>query len=383
MNSRNATSPIITLTLVALVVLLIAMLALEKTRTFSGTGGFRQQAGDGEIFQWRLVTSWPKNLPGLGTGPENFAKLVEEMSDGRLRVQVFGAGELVPALGVFDAVSGGAAEMGHSGSYYYKGKISAAPFFTAVPFGMNTQEMNAWIHYGGGLELWRELYRPFNIIPFPGGNTGVQMAGWFNRELNQAEDLRGIKMRIPGIAGEVFQLAGGVAVNIPGGELYTAMQTGVIDAVEWVGPYNDRAFGLHQVGRYYYYPGWHEITAMLEFQINLDAWNRLPPDLQAIVAAATRVINQDMMDEYTAQNARALATMRENGLDIRPLPDEVLAALNQAAVRYYQEESARSPTFARVYRHYVDFMQMVREWHDISEYPIYQWRENSAAQNLR
>lgn len=382
-NSIKGASPLVTLVLVAMVVALVTMLALEKARIFQGGSSLRQHTDGSETFQWRMVTSWPKNFPGIGMGPENFARLVERMSDGRLKIQVFGAGELVPALGVFDAVSSGAAEAGHTGAYYYKGKISAAPFFTTVPFGMNAQEANAWIHYGGGLELWRELYRPFNIIPFAGGNTGVQMAGWFNRELNQASDLRGVKMRIPGIAGEVFQLTGGTAVNIPGGELYTSMQTSVIDAVEWIGPYNDRSFGLQEVGRYYYYPGWHEVGAMLEFQINLGAWDRLPPDLQAIVEGAARAINQDMLDEYTAQNARMLAQLREDGVDIRPLPDDVLAALNRAAVQYYREESERSPTFARVYQSYLEFMDMVREWHEISEYATYQWRENSASERLR
>ncbi|HAU01734.1 MAG TPA: ABC transporter substrate-binding protein, partial [Porticoccaceae bacterium] len=236
-----------------------------------------------QSFQWKLVTTWPKNFPGLGTAPENFAKNVERMSNGRLKIKVFGAGQLVPAFEVFDAVSQGTAQIGHGASYYWKGKVPASVFYTAVPFGLNAQEMNAWLQYGGGLELWRELYAPFNLIPFAGGNTGVQMAGWFNREINSIADLKGLKMRIPGLGGEVFTRAGGTSINLPGGELYTSMQTGVIDATEWVGPYNDLAFGFHQVAKYYYYPGWQEPGPTLELIINKAAYESLPADLQAIV----------------------------------------------------------------------------------------------------
>ena len=235
-----------------------------------------------ETFKWKLVTSWPKNYPGLGSAPENFAKMVETMSNGRLQIKVFGAGQLVPALEVFDAVSQGTAEMGHGAAYYWTGKAKATAFFTSIPYGLNAQEMNGWLHYGGGLELWRELYEPFNLVPYAGGSTGVQMAGWFNREINSMEDIKGIKMRIPGLGGDVITRAGGVSVTLPGGELYTAMQTGVIDATEWVGPYNDLAFGFHQVAKYYYYPGWHEPGPILEFIVNKQALESLPEDLRAI-----------------------------------------------------------------------------------------------------
>ena len=182
-----------------------------------------------ESFKWRMVTTWPKNYPGVGLGAENLAKLVDEMSDGRLQIKVYGNGELVPALEVFDTVSRGSVEMGHGAAYYWIGKVPAAQFFTAIPFGLNAQEMNAWLHYGGGQELWEELYEPFNLIPIAGGNTGVQMAGWFNKEINSLEDLKGIRMRIPGLAGKVFTRAGGEAVLMPGSEIFTNLQTGVID----------------------------------------------------------------------------------------------------------------------------------------------------------
>ena len=235
-----------------------------------------------KTYKWKLVTTWPKNYPGLGTAPENFAKKVEAMSGGRIQIKVFGAGQLVPAFEVFDAVSQGTAEVGHGAAYYWTGKSKATGFFTSVPFGLNAQEMNGWLHYGGGLELWRELYSPFNLIPFAGGSTGVQMAGWFNREINSMEDIKGLKMRIPGLGGDVITRAGGVSVTMPGGELYTSMQTGVIDATEWVGPYNDLAFGFHQVAKYYYYPGWHEPGPVLELIVNKDAYATLPEDLSLI-----------------------------------------------------------------------------------------------------
>ena len=198
-------------------------------------------------YSWRLVTTWPKNYPGVGLGPENFAQLGEEMTDGRLKIKVYGNGELIPALEVFDTVSRGTVEMGHGAAYYWIGKLPAAQFFTTLPFGLNAQERNAWLYFGGGIELWEKAYEPFNLIPMAGGNTGVQMGGWFNKEINSLEDLKGIRIRMPGLAGEVFSRAGGEAVLMPGSEIFTNLQTGVIDAAEWIGPYNDLTFGFHQV----------------------------------------------------------------------------------------------------------------------------------------
>ena len=252
-------------------------------------------AQEQQTFRWRMVTTWPKNLPGLGIAPELIAERVEKMSAGRLKITVFGANEIVPALGVFDAVSLGNVEMGHGAAYYWKGKVPIAQLFTTVPFGLTAQEMNAWLYQGGGLELWEELYARYDLVPTPGGNTGVQMAGWFNKELNSMDDLRGIKMRIPGLGGEVFQRAGGTAITLPGGEIYTSLQTGVIDATEWVGPYNDLAFGLHQVAKYYYYPGWQEPGPTLELIINKQAFDSLPKDLQEIVRISSRATNEDML----------------------------------------------------------------------------------------
>ena len=326
------------------------------------------QAVSTEQIKWKLVTTWPKGLPGLGSAPENFARRVEEMSNGRLSVRVYGAGEVVPPFEVFDAVSQGVAEMGHGASYYWKGKIPASVFYTAVPFGMTAQEMNGWLHYGGGLELWRELYAPFGVRPFAGGSTGVQMAGWFNRELKSADDLKGLKMRIPGLAGEVFTASGGTSVRLAGGEIYTSMQTGVIDAVEWVGPYNDRTLGLMEVAEYYYYPGWHEPGAMLEFTVNQEAFDRLPADLQAIIEGAARATNQDMLDEFTARNNSSLTTLlADYETKLRPLPDDVMDILHSNAVISLNKLKGADPMAAKISASYEEFLDGVRTYHEISE----------------
>ena len=321
-----------------------------------------------ETFNWRLVTSWPKNYPGLGMAPERIADLVEEMSDGQMKIAVYGAEEQVPAFGVFDAVSSGSHQMGHSGGYFWKGKVPAAQFFTSVPFGLTADEINAWVNRGGGLELWREIYAPFNIYPIPAGNTGTQMFGWFNKEINSLEDIKGLKMRIPGIGGEVLKEAGGIPVTLPGGELFTALQTGVIDATEWVGPYNDLTFGFHQAAKYYYYPGWHEPGPMLELLINIDAWNSLPKHLQVIIETASKAVNQDMLDEYLAKNNQALTELVEvHGVELRRLPDDVIEEFREISNSILDDLAKEDETISKVYRSYLDFKNNVSAYHKISE----------------
>ena len=321
-----------------------------------------------KTYNWRLVTSWPKNYPGLGMAPEKIAELVEEMSDGQMKITVYGAEEQVPAFGVFDAVSTGSHQMGHSGGYFWKGKVPAAQFFTSVPFGLTADEINAWVNKGGGLELWREIYAPFNIYPIPAGNTGTQMFGWFNKEINSLEDIKGLKMRIPGIGGEVLKEAGGIPVTLPGGELFTALQTGVIDATEWVGPYNDLTFGFHQAAKYYYYPGWHEPGPMLELLINIDAWNSLPKHLQVIIETASKAVNQDMLDEYLAKNNQALTELVEvHGVELRKLPDDVIEEFRTISNKILDDLAKEDETIAKVYDSYLDFKNNVSAYHKISE----------------
>ena len=338
----------------------------DKTASEGGAAEPQKQ------YKWKMVTSWPKNFPGLGRAPETFSEYVEKMSNGRLTVKVYGAGELVPGFEVFDAVSQGTVQMAHSGAYYWKGKTAASQLFTTIPFGMNAQETNAWLHYGGGIELWREVYKPFGLIPFAGGNTGVQLAGWFKKEINSIDDIQGLKMRIPGLGGEVFKKLGGIPVALTGGELFTSLQSGAIDATEWVGPYNDQAFGLHKAAPYYYYSGWHEPGPTLEFIVNEQAFNDLPADLQAIVEVATRAVNQDMLDEYTARNNEALEQLKNKyHVDIRPLPPEVMAALKQATAQVMQEQIAADPKMNEIWQSYDAFLQQVISYHTISEKAYY------------
>ncbi|GAB3109932.1 ABC transporter substrate-binding protein [Aestuariicella hydrocarbonica] len=382
-NTQRVSQPLIILGLVALVVVLFWALVASKIQgSADGNGAIHHSTLDAGVrtdqttYHWKLVTTWPKNFPGLGSAATNFARLAKEMSNGRLTVSVYGAGELVPALGVFDAVSSGSVEAGHGAAYYWKGKNTATQMFTAIPFGMNAQEMNGWLFYGGGMKLWREIYAPFNLIPFAAGNTGIQMAGWFNRELNSFDDIKGLKMRIPGLGGEVWSRAGGSAVNIPGGELYTALQTGVIDATEWVGPYNDLAFGFYQVAKYYYYPGWHETGSTLELIVNKDAYNKLPKDLQSIVETAARMANQDMLDEFTGRNNTALQELiHRHQVDVRPIPKAILARLEKISEQIYREESAKNPDFKRVYDSYKAFQDGVAQYHKVSEQAYYEMRD--------
>ena len=321
-----------------------------------------------ETINWKMVTTWPKNFPGLGTGAENLAKNITEMSGGRLNVKVYAAGELVPPLEVFDAVSRGTAEMGHSAAYYWKGKAPAAQFFTAVPFGLTAQEINSWIYHGGGLKLWEEVYEPFNLIPLTAGNTGVQMGGWFNKEINSVDDFKGLKMRMPGLGGEVLKKTGGIPVNLPGGEIFTALQTGTIDATEWVGPYNDLAFGLYKAAKYYYYPGWHEPGSSMEAMVNKTAFDALPKDLQLIVRSAARQATQDMLDEFTALNNDALKTLvEEHNVQLRPFPKDVLEALKAASEETLEEVAAGDEMSAKVYASFKEFREKVGAWHAVSE----------------
>lgn len=329
-----------------------------------------------EKYKWKMVTTWPKNFPGLGTGANNLAKLITEMSGGRIDVKVYGAKELVPAFEVFDAVSRGTAEMGHGAAYYWKGKSEAAQFFAAVPFGLTAQEMNGWLYHGGGMALWEQIYDRFNLIPAAAGNTGVQMGGWFNKQINSLGDLKGLKMRIPGLGGEVLKRAGGTPVNLPGGELYTSLQSGAIDATEWVGPYNDLAFGLYKAAKYYYYPGWHEPGTTLEAMVNKDAFNKLPKDLQSIVLNACKVVNQDMLAEYTARNNAALHTLvNKHNVDLREFPDDVLAKLRQLSDEVVAEVAAKDKLTKQVYESFRTFRDQVMEWHKVSEQAYLRARE--------
>ena len=329
-------------------------------------------AAAGQTFRWKMVTTWPPNFPGLGSGANRLAEMLDKASGGRLKVKVYGGAELVPALEVFDAVAGGTAEMGHGAAYYWKGKAAAASIFTAIPFGLSATEMNAWLYSGGGLELWREVYEPFGLIPFPCGNTGVQMGGWFNREINSVADLKGLRMRIPGLGGEVLQRAGGAPVTLPGSEIFTALQTGSIDATEWIGPYNDLAFGLYKAAKYYYYPGWHEPGSTLECIVSKRAYDSLPPDLQEILRIACAAVNDTMLAEFNARSYEALDSLvNVHKVDLRPFPADVLRFLRDLSRQIVAETAAKDAQFAKVYASASKFEVGVARWTKISDEAYY------------
>lgn len=324
---------------------------------------------------WHMVTTWPADAPGFGAAARRLASWIEVASDGRLRVTVHGGFERVAPFGVFDAVADGDAEMGHGASHYWQSRAPAAPFFAAVPFGLNAQEMNGWLHHGGGLALWRELYAGFGLVPFPAGNTGVQVAGWYNREIISTADLVGLKIRMPGLGGEVMRSLGAVPVHVDGSALYSALKAGTLDAAEWVAPFHDAGLGLHRVAKYCYYPGWHEPGTSLECIVNKTAFEALPEDLQTIVSLACRAANDDVLADFSARNAAATATLRrEHGALFRLLPGTVLDALRSASEAIIANLAASDPFAGRVYESYRAWRDEVRAWHAISEVAFYQAR---------
>jgi TRAP-type mannitol/chloroaromatic compound transport system substrate-binding protein len=319
-------------------------------------------------FKWKMVTTWPKDFPGLGTGANRLAQTIGHMSGGQLEVKVYGAGELVPAMGVFDGVAGGTAEMGHASAYYWKGKHEATQFFSAVPFGLTAQEINGWLSYGGGQELWDELYAGFGLKAFPAGNTGVQMGGWFNREINALDDFSGLVMRMPGLGGEVLRRLDATVQNLPGGEIFQALKTGAIDATEWVGPYNDLAFGFHQAAKYYYWPGWHEPGTTMEAMINRTAWEALPTDLQHIVRHACQSTNENMLAEFTTRNGVALKTLVEkHGVQLKRFSDDVLTEIGRVARDVVGEIAAKDPLSNSIYASFNAYRSQSVSYTRISE----------------
>ncbi|MGE0031815.1 MAG: TRAP transporter substrate-binding protein [Steroidobacteraceae bacterium] len=325
-------------------------------------------AADTRTFEWRLVTTWPANFPGLGTGAIDFARRVEACSAGRLKIRIYGDGELVPAFETFDAVSSGTAEIGHGASYYWKGKVPASSFFASIPFGLIAQEMNAWLYHGGGWELWKEAYAPFGLLPVPCGSSGTQMGGWFRKEIRSLADIKGLKMRIPALGGEIIARAGGTPVTMPGSEIFTSLQSGAIDAAEWIGPYNDLAFGLHKAAKYYYYPGWQEPGSALEMIINQAAFDSLPEDLREILLTCASATNDRMAAEFTARNAEALQTLvRDHGVQVRRYPEDVLRELQRLSAEVLEETARTDAMFRRVLDSLTAFRQTMTPYIDIAE----------------
>jgi TRAP-type mannitol/chloroaromatic compound transport system substrate-binding protein len=331
-------------------------------------GAEQAQGKDRARLHWKMVTAWPRNYPGPGIAASRLAARIHDMSDGRLDIKVYGAGELVPALEVFDAVSAGTAEMGHAAPHYWAGKIPAASFFSGVPFGMTANEMNAWLYHGGGLDLWRELYAPFDLVPIPAGNGGIQMAGWFRKPVRSVADLRGLKMRIAGLGGAVLAKLGVVPMTMPVGEVFTALQTGALDAAEFAGPYTDMPMGLYRVAKYYYVPGWHEPGSPLECLINQAAWQSLPKDLQAIVDAACQAMNNDVLAELNARNATALETLvDQHQVIVSYLPGAVIDVLRETTAEVVSEYAAKDSATRRAHDAYQAFARKVGRWTAVSD----------------
>jgi TRAP-type mannitol/chloroaromatic compound transport system substrate-binding protein len=321
------------------------------------------------VIEWKMVMSWPKTLPGLGTGAVRLAKRITKMSEGRLMVKAYGAGDLVPALQVFDAVSQGTAEMGHTAPYYWLNKSRSSAFFCTIPGGLTAKEQNAWLYFGGGQKLWDELYAQFGLRSFAAGNTGTQMGGWFNREINGVEDLKGLKMRMPGLGGEVLNRLGGSAQNIPAAELYTSLQQGLIDAVEWVGPWNDLALGFHDVAKYYYGPGFHEGGPTLELMVNKKAFDALPKHLQTIVKTACATENILMEAEYYRNNLVSYQALKhEHKVDVRVFPDAVLKKFYEVSEEVAAETAEAGDLEKRIFESYHKFRKASIEMAPVSEY---------------
>ncbi|MGD2140156.1 MAG: TRAP transporter substrate-binding protein [Burkholderiales bacterium] len=320
------------------------------------------------IKQLKMVTTWPKNFPGLGTGAERLAERITTMSDGTLEVKVYAAGELVPAFQAFDAVSSGQAEMSHSASYYWQGKSPAFNFFTAVPYGFNSSEHAAWMLWGGGLDLYTELCDNFNIVPFMGASTGEQMGGWYRKEINELDDFKGLKFRMPGLGGEVMRRLGATVVNLPGGEIFPALQAGTIDGTEWVGPWHDLAFGFYKVTKYYYWPGFHEPGTTAEVLVNKKVWNSLSKHQQEIIRVAVQAEGTISSAEFQYRNSDALDVLiNKHGVKLRNFSDEILVELGNASAEVVSEVGNHDPFTKKVYESFMKQRARAISWSSLSE----------------
>lgn len=316
----------------------------------------------------KMVTTWPKNFPGLGTGAERLARRIEAVSDGNISVRVYAGGELVGPLEAFDAVSQGKADMYHGGEYYWQGKSPAFNFFCAVPMGMTAPEITSWIRFGGGQELWDELSGQFNVKAFLAGNSGTQMGGWFAKEMNSIEDFQGLRIRMPGLGGEVMQRIGATPVTKAGGEIFQALSQGNIDATEWVGPWNDLAFGFYSIVKNYYYPGIHEPGTALALGLNLDIWNDMSATEKTWVEAASAAENDIMLAEFNANNARALDTLiNEHDVVLRKFNDDILAELGRVSAEVVAEAGNHDELASRIYESFSAARAGSMRWGDIAE----------------
>jgi TRAP-type mannitol/chloroaromatic compound transport system substrate-binding protein len=324
-------------------------------------------AQEAPAVSWRLTSGFPKSLDTIYGAAETFAKIVSDATDGKFQIQSFPAGEIVPMPEAADAVANNVVEMTHTASYYYWGKDPAYALGTAVPFGLNVRGINAWYYHGGGIDMMNAFYAKQGLIGFPGGNTGVQMGGWWRKEITSVADLAGVKMRIGGMGGKVMEALGVVPQQIPGGDIYPALERGTIDAAEWVGPYDDEKLGLNKVAPYYYYPGFWEGGPTLSFMINLEKFNALPANYQAIVKTAAATANLDMMANYDSKNPAALRSLIAGGAQLRPYPEDVLVAGFEAANALYAELSATNADFKTIFESQQAFRNEANLWNQVAE----------------
>lgn len=321
-----------------------------------------------KVYRLKLAETWPTNFPIFGDAPKNMAAMAEKMSNGRLKITIDSSNKHKAALGIFDMVRSGQYDMGHSASYYWKGKVPNTLYFTTMPFGMTAPEQYGWFYHGGGMELMEKVYSKFNVLSFPGGNTGNQMGGWFQKEINSVEDLEGLKMRIPGFAGEVLAKLGAKPTNIATGELYTSLERRTIDALEWVGPSLDLRMGFHKIAPYYY-TGWHEPATELQFMINKRSWDRLPEDLQEILRVSMRTAAYDMYIQSYHESGENWATMKSEypNVEVRTFPPKVIEAMRTANDELLAEKAAEDPLAAEILASQESYMKKVRVWTDISD----------------
>ncbi len=349
-----------------------AALGAAAGTALAGCGNAAQDGGSGPAVQaqprlrWRLTSSFPRSLDTIYGAADVLASRLEALTDGRFSLRVHQAGEVVPFDQVLDAVQKGTVQMGHSASYYFIGKNPALAFDCTIPFGLTARQYNAWVYHGGGLDLLRDLFADFNIINFPGGNTGTQMGGWFNRTIDSAQDLRGLKMRIPGLGGRVMDQLGVNVQVLAGGEIYPSLERGAIDAAEWVGPYDDLKLGFHEIVNHYYYPGWWEPGPALTFYVNRDAWNQLPSTYQQALEVAAAEANLQMLARYDAQNPAAFQQLLDAGVQVHPFPDDVMRAARDISTQILDDASS-TPEYRTIYEAYKKWREASYRWFGTAE----------------
>jgi len=361
---------------------------MERRRFLVKAGGGLMAAGAAAVaspgpyvhaqprFSWRMATSYTPALDVLQGNAVRFARIVEQMSDGRMKIQVFAAGELVPAFGVFDAVYQGTLEMYSATPYFWAGKEPGLQWFSAVPFGLNAQGQYAWLYHGGGQKLWEEAYAPFNLVPRPGGSTGVQMGGWFKKKINSLADYKGLKFRIPGLGGKVISKAGATVVLLPPGEIFPALERGVVDGAEWIGPHDDMKLGFHNAAKYYYYPGWHEPSTINELTFNKKAYDALPSDFKGVLDYAAGYCSILNLSEYETRNNAAVVELRtkyKGKVEILPFPADVMQEFRKLAREVLEEEARRSPMAKRAHDSFSKFQASINDWAAISEDSYYRF----------